>query len=287
MERIFGKKEYQDINKEISKAINEKGFLISVHRGSRGGHVLENNLESYKLYIMKGADMFELDIAFSKDDVLYCFHDTTEYYNLHINDNIETFTSKEIDEFRLYNSIGERTEKHINRFEEVLKTFNNGEFYNIDRAWKRLDLLFPLLDKYENALTHALFKSPVKKEILDFLDKYSTKYMYMPIIYKEEDLELLNQYKNINVVGFEVIIRNNESPFLKNHTIERLKKENYFIWINAIRLSDGDKWSLADHNDDDVSLFSNTDKGWKTIINEYHADIIQTDWPELLIKLRK
>lgn len=282
---IFGKNEYRHINKLLSDKINEKGCLISVHRGTRSGNVIENTIEAYKLAFMSGADMVELDIAKSTDNVLYCFHDTTEHYNLRMHKNIQTLSSKVINDLFLYNSIGVETEKHINKFEDVLKTFTNGELFNIDRAWEKLDVLFPLLDKYHHALNQMLFKSPVKEEVLQFLDQYETKYMYMPIIYKLEDLEILAKYNNINVVGFEVIIRNENSDFLKNNFLENLTKQGYFIWLNAITLGDGPKWSLTNFYNDDNSLFKGVEYGWEKLL-DYNAQVIQTDWPYLLKEYR-
>ena len=281
----FGKKEYLEINKNLNNKINEKGCLISVHRGTRSGNVIENTIEAYKLAFMSGADMVELDIAKSTDNVLYCFHDTTEHYNLRMEKNIQTLHSKVIDELYLYNSIGVETLKRVDKFEDVLKTFKNGELFNIDRAWEKMDILFPLLDKYPHALNQMLFKSPVRIEVLEFLDKYPTKYMYMPIIYKLEDLEIIEKYQNINIVGYEVIIRNENSDFLKNNFLESLKAKGCFIWLNAITLGDGPKWSLTNFYNDDNSLFKGVECGWKKLL-DYDAKVIQTDWPYLLKQYR-
>lgn len=278
----YGKEKFKDINKNLSELINEKKCLISVHRGTRGGNIIENTIEAYKLAYASGADMIELDVARSIDGVHYCFHDTTEPYNLQISRNIQTLPSNIIDEFKLYNSIGVETEKHIDRFEDVLKTFNkNNQLINVDRAFDKIPTLFPLLDKYPSCINQILYKTPVKEEILIQLNDYPTKYMYMPIVNSMKDFELLDKYDNINIVGAEVIIRNEDSEFLKDNNLQKIKDRGLFIWLNAITLGNGPKWSLANFYNDDNSLMNGPDAGWKHLL-DWDAKVIQTDWPYFL-----
>lgn len=282
---LYGAKKYEMINQNLNHQLATKKCLISVHRGTRGGNVIENTLQAYQLAYSLGADMVELDLAKSTDDRLYCFHDTTEAYNLQINQNIQTLSSTEIDQLFYYNSIGVKTRKHVDPFEKVLKAFTHSELYNIDRAWDKLPYLLPLLDQFPHALYQALLKSPVKKEVLDVLEHHPVKYMYMPIIYSLKDFELLRQYDQINVVGAELIMRNKESEFLKEQVIENIRKKGLFIWFNAITLGDDDKWVLSDRMDDEHSICQQEGQGWIQLL-QHGADIIQTDWPYLLKQYR-
>lgn len=283
----YGKQKYREINENINKLIAEKKCLISVHRGSRGGNIIENTIEAYKIAYDFGADMVELDIAKSTDGVLYCFHDTTENYNLGMTRNIQTLPSSIIDEFKLYNSIGVETEKHIVRFEEVLKTFNKPtQLINIDRCFdsmEKLDLLLSLLDRYPNCMKQILYKSPVREEVLQKFNEHEVKYMYMPIVYSMKDFEILEKYENINVVGAEVIIRNENSEFLKDDNLQKIKDKGIFIWLNGITLGNGPKWSLSNFYNDDTSLINGPETGWKHLL-DWDAKIIQTDWPYFLKK---
>ena len=282
---IYGREKYKYINENINKLINEKKCLISVHRGTRGANIIENTIDAFKLAYAFGADMVELDIAKSTDDVLYCFHDTTEPYNIGVHRNIQTLPSTVIDEFRLINSIGVETEKHINKFEDVLKTFNQPhQLINIDRAFDNLDklkLLLQLLDKYPDCIKQVVYKSPIKDEILEILNNHPIKYMYMPLVYSMKDLEALDKYENINFVGAEVIIRNENSEFLKDDNLKKISEKGLFIWYNAITLGDGPKWSLTNFYNDDVSILKGPEYGWKKLL-EWNAQIIQTDWPHFL-----
>lgn len=281
----YGKEKYKKINENLNNLIKTKKCLISVHRGTRGGNIIENSIEAFKIAYDFGADMVELDIAKSTDGVLYCFHDTTEPYNLGINRNIQTLPSHVIDEFKLINSIGVETEKHIVRFEEVLKTFNKPtQLINIDRAFdnmEKLALLLKLLDSYPNCINQILYKSPVREEVLEMLNNHQTKYMYMPIVYSMKDFETLEKYENINVVGAEVIIRNENSEFLKDNNLEKIKSKGLYIWLNGITLGDGPKWSLSNFYNDDTSLTKGPEYGWKHLL-DMDAKIIQTDWPYFL-----
>lgn len=281
----YGKEKYKHINKNINKLIEQKKCLISVHRGTRGANIIENTIDAFRLAYAFGADMVELDIAKSTDGILYCFHDTTEPYNLGLNRNIQTLPSSVIDELRLINSIGVETEKHINRFEDVLKTFNQpNQLINIDRAFdsvEKLHLLLELLDKYPNCINQIVYKSPLKDEILEVLNNHPVKYMYMPLVYSMKDLEVLEKYENINFVGAEVIIRNEKSDFLIDNNLNKISTKGLFIWYNAITLGDGPKWSLTNFYNDDASILKGPEHGWKQLL-EWNAQIIQTDWPHFL-----
>lgn len=281
----YGKEKYKEINRNLNNLIANKKCLISVHRGSRGGNIIENSIEAFKIAYDFGADMVELDIAKSTDGVLYCFHDTTEHYNLRMNRNIQTLPSSVIDELKLHNSIGVETEKHIVRFEEVLKFFNKPtQLLNIDRAFdsmEKLDLLLNLLDKYPNCINQVLYKSPVREEVLQKFNEHKIKYMYMPIVYSMKDFEILEKYENINVVGAEVIIRNEDSEFLKDNNLQKIKDKGLFIWLNGITLGNGPKWSLSNFYNDDTSLMNGPETGWKHLL-DWDAKIIQTDWPYFL-----
>ena len=281
----YGKEKYKIINENLNNLIKSKNCLISVHRGSRGGNIIENTIEAFQIAYAFGADMVELDIAKSTDGILYCFHDTTEPYNLGINRNIQTLPSSIIDEFKLINSIGVETEKHVVRFEEVLKTFTKpNQLINIDRCFdsiEKLNLLLQLLDKYPNCIQQVLYKSPVKEEVLEIFNKHNLKYIYIPIVYSIKDFEILDKYENINIVGAEVIIRNENSEFLQNNNLEKISDKGIFIWLNGITLGDGPKWSLSNFWNDDTSVIKGPEYGWKHLL-DLNAKIIQTDWPHFL-----
>ena len=109
------------------------------------------------------ADMFECDLISSTDGVVYAFHDGYEMRLLRKRRNIKTYTSKEIDAFKYKNIIEEPAEYGVEKFEDILKSFQSGELFNIDRAWDILPEVISLLEKYPQAIHQAIIKTPVKK----------------------------------------------------------------------------------------------------------------------------
>ena len=283
--KMIGNSKYKDINSLLNERFTQKKVLVAQHRGAHNGNVPQNTMLAFKTSLLLGADMFELDVSRSKDGKLYCFHDTTEEINLRQHKNIQEFTSSAIAEMELYNSIWEPSAFKVQDMEEVIKSFNHGELYNVDRSWGKFEETFALLKKYPHSIKQALLKAPPKKEILDKYEVESAKFMFMAIVKSVEDIELVKSYKNINTVGFELIADSEESPMFSDKLITSLHKDGYFVWINAIRLSSLGKHILSGGHGDNESLIQGFDKGWGVLIKK-HFDIIQTDWPELLSTYR-
>ncbi len=280
---IFGKEKYREINSLLNERLNEKKVLIAVHRGSPGGNIIENTIPAYHNSLRLGGDMFEMDVIKSVDGVLYTFHDGTEIRNLREEDNIKTMSSEKIDSLFYYNSIGSESEFKVERFEDVIKEFNNGELYNIDRAWDIFPEIFEVLNKYDNSIKQALFKSPVKKEILELLENNEKKYMYMPIVYSLKEIEEVLSYENINLVGLEIIAKDTDSDLFNDKVIDYLKSKGLFLWVNAITLDK--EIVLYGKLDDNISVIKGPEYGWGKLF-EKKIDIIQTDWPSLLKEYR-
>ncbi len=280
----IGQERFKEINEILNRKLKDKKSLIAVHRGSPGGNIIENTIPAYKISLDMGADMFEMDVISSTDGVLYTFHDGTELRNFRIEKNIKTLSSKEIDSLNYYNSSGVICNYKAESFEDVVKTFQQGELYNIDRAWDIFPQVIEILNKYPNAIKQALLKAPAKKEILDFLEQCPDKYMFMPIAYTWEDIQEVMSYKNINTVGIELIARDEENELFSDETIKKLKSMGLFVWANAITLDD--EIVLFAHLDDNLSLIEGPEKGWGKLFDK-EIDIIQTDWPALLYRYRE
>lgn len=282
---MFGKEKFRHINENLNRRFQEKGCLIAQHRGARGGNIVGNTLPAFETSLLLGADMFELDVSRSTDGTLYCFHDTTEDMNLRVHVNIEQLSDHVIDELQQYNSIWEPSGFGVQRLEDVLTRFSNGELFNVDRSWGKLQETFALLKKYPHTIQQALMKAPAKAELLDQYESEPTKFMFMPIINKLADIDLVLSYENINLVGFELIAKSEHDSLWQDALIKELHKKGYFVWYNAITLSGLEKHIMTAGYDDDRSIKQGFDKGWGVLLDK-DVDIIQTDWPELLSRYR-
>lgn len=282
---LYGKEKYRDINANLNARLQEQPFLIAQHRGAHTGNIVQNTRLAFKASLLLGADMFELDVSRATDGTLFCFHDGTEDINLRLHKNIEHLSSAAISELRQFNSIWDPSGAPVQLLEEVLAEFCHGELFNVDRCWNKLDDTFALLNQYPHTVHQALLKAPAKAEYLDKYEAEPTKFMFMPIVKSPEDIELVLSYENINVVGFELIAKSEDDPMWQDELIHRLHRLGYFVWYNAITLSSLERHILCAGYDDDRSIALGFDEGWGVLADK-GADIIQTDWPELLLQYR-
>lgn len=279
---MIGKKEYFQINSLLNQKLDKHGFLIAVHRGSSGGNIIENTIHAMKAAIQRKGDIVEIDVSKSTDGVFYLFHDGAERRLLDESMNIKTMDSKKINSLCYINGIGEKTKYKVERLVDVLSYLKGDVLVNIDRSWDYWSDLLPLLDK-QDMLNQILLKSPVKDKLLTILNEHENKYMYMPIIHTQEDIDMVLEYPNINVVGMELIANSKSHPLFKDEIILRLINKNLFVWANAINLND--EIHLFADLDDTISVIDHPDLGWGQLI-EKQIGIIQTDWPDLLADYR-
>ena len=276
---MCGKEEYKEINELLNRKINEKGILIAVHRGTSAGNIVENTIPAYIASVQSGGDMIEVDVIKSTDGIYYAFHDGNEKRLLDKDKNIKEMSSEEIEEKGYINSIGERTGYKVERLEAILKYFEGKDvLINIDRAWEYFEELLAFFDKY-NVKKQLVIKSSPKKEFLDIFEKHNVKYMYMPIVKDKKEIETALSYNNVNVVGFEIIAKDEKDDFFDDRFIKEIQGKGYFIWVNSIKLND--KTNLYAGYDDSLSIINGGDKGWKILIDK-GVNVIQTDWPWLL-----
>jgi len=269
--------------KTIKEKLNHHSFLIAVHRGSSMGNIVENTIPALYAAAQSNADILEIDVIRSTDGKFYIFHDGNEKRLLGQDRNIKTMDSNEIDCLHYRNSIGSVVSFKVEKLEDVLNTFKGDILINIDRSWEYWDTLLPFLDQFHME-EQILLKSPVQKSYLEMLDSHPVKYAYMPIIKKVSEMDQVEAYENINLIGMEIIAGSQDSPFFQADTIQRIKDKDLLIWINAIKLDD-DHILFADF-DDDASIIKGPEYGWQKII-EKGADVIQTDWPSLLNNYRQ
>lgn len=269
--------------KIIKEKLENNPFLIAVHRGSSMGNIVENTIPAFHAGVQSGSDILEIDIIRSTDGKFYIFHDGNEKRLLGLDRNIKTMDSSEIDSCNYRNNIGHVVNVKVEKLEDVLNAFKGDILINLDRSWEYWDTLLPFLDQF-NMVDKILLKSPVQKSWLNVLDAHQVKYSFIPIIKNLLDIEEMESYKNINMIGMEIIAEDQESPFFRDETIKTIKDKDLLIWINAIRLDDQN--ILYAGFDDDASIMKGTEHGWQKLVDK-GADMIQTDWPSLLYNYRE
>lgn len=283
----LGQERFSENNQLLGQLLDEKKCLIAVHRGSWGGNIIQNTVGAYIASFRMGADMVEADVNSSTDGILYCFHDNHEKDVFGVDKLIKTMDSQEIESYHPLNAVSLPCARRINRLTEVLSFLPERKLLNIDRAWDIFPQLLALLDQYPKALQQVVIKAPLKaKDALEVMNNHPTKYMFMPICYSMADVEEALSYKDINIVGCEIIAFSDQDELYQDASIADIHAKGLYTWVNAIQLGDYNRKPLFGPLDDDISVLQDPALGWGKLF-EKKIDIIQTDWPALLYQHRK
>ena len=271
-------------NPLFQQLIQNKKFLIALHRGAHGGSIIENTLNSVIVAKKEQVDIVEVDISRSTDGDFFMFHDGGEPRLLRESSNINELSTKEIESLYFYNNLDVKLQAKVERTSYFLGHLTPDTFINIDRSWDFWETFLDFLDGYEELYPYLILKSPVKKRYLDLLSDHKIKYMYFPIIYNEQELDLVETYSDINLVGFENIEAQNNYDFINSQRFEKYKNGHFLLMANSMNLDDDLK--LFGELTDREALLKNPDLSWGKMIR-MGINTIQTDWPCLLHQYRQ
>jgi glycerophosphoryl diester phosphodiesterase len=280
----------QKMNAKLAQAFQAKPFLIEQHRCGKRGDVVENTALAAHASFLLGADICEFDVAQSKDGVFYCFHSGSEERLFGHSFPFEESTSTEIDALPLLNSLGLPSEFHAERLDFFLSQFQHGELLNLDRGFFHFATLLPFLNARKENWPGLILKTPCKKEWLDPLESNPIKYMVIPILNERSDpheqLKLIESYSHINIVGYELSFQSLSSPIIQERWIDAFHQQGFFCLGNAMKLSAEERNVISAGCTDNVSIEKGFDQGWGKLL-DLGFDVIQTDWPELLVRYRE
>lgn len=264
-------------NRPILEVIDRKKVLVAAHRGTCGGNIVWNTSLSYKNALLHGADMIEIDVSMTKDEVFFAFHNTEEEAEFGRKCDIREMTSKEVEEINVLNSIRNTSGQKVERLENVLPKFKGKCLINIDRSWFYWEKVISFLKSMEMD-SQILLKSGVEDEYLQQLEDSGAGFMYMPIVRTAEEWEKVCGY-DINLAAAELLFKNIEDPLADRRFIHDLREQGIIPWVNAITLNDKDV--LSGGLDDNHAIADGFDENWGQLI-DMGFQIIQTDWPALL-----
>ncbi|WP_051254732.1 glycerophosphodiester phosphodiesterase family protein [Halobacillus kuroshimensis] len=276
---MAGKKEYQHINGLLSRKLEEKQVLTAVHRGLPGGNIIENTIPAFQAALRLRSDALEIDVSRTADGDFYLFHDGEEKRLFGVDQNIREMTTEAVAAMTYYNSLSLPVSYRVESLDDGLRFLKGDTLLNIDRSWQDWAELLPLLDGYD-MMDQLILKSPVHRDYLGQLQNHERKYMYMPIVQTVEELEVVMSSPGINLVGIELIADSEDHPLFDDAVIRRVHDAGLFVWANAITLDD--EKILYAGLDDNTSLIHGPEHGWGRLIDK-GVDMIQTDWPSLLV----
>ena len=106
------------------------------------------------------------------------------------------------------------------------------------------------------------------------------------VIHVDDIAEAVLEYKNLNLVGVELIAVTPEDPLFADEAIEYIHSKGLFCWVNSLTLTDiSPEAALYAGLDDDISILEGPAAGWGKLMDK-GIDVIQTDWPDLIRQYR-
>ena len=266
----------------IYDAAKEK-ILVVAHRGVFGGNIPCNTIASYEIALKQGADMIETDINRTADGKLIIFHPGMEKAHLGIKKSLPKMTMNEVAELRYINVDDVPTQFGIESFDDFLERFKGRCFINVDKFWDNPKAIYDTVKRH-NMLDQIVVKSPPTEEVIRVLKEVAPELAYMPVVKIRFDghEELLKE--SINYVGIEALFYDDSDDIVSDEFIEKVHKSGKLMWANSI-IYDCKKQIAAGHSDD-MALTESEDKGWGWLADK-GFDLIQTDWPMMLIDYLK
>lgn len=254
--------------------------LIAAHRGAACGNIPCNTLAAFDAAIASGADVIECDVIKSAaDGSLFIFHRKMDGPHLgRIAGDIRDLPAAEIEKIPYVNQDLTPTEHHLVPLEVALRHLKGRAYINLDHAWYHFPETMEVVRRVGVA-EQIILKSGPKPEYLKDVETYASDILYLPIIKRPEDADILASFPKINFAGVEAVFADPASPFATKAYVDAMHAQGRVIWANAILYNY--KVPLAAGHSDDVSVVGDPISGWGWL-RDMGYDIIQTDWPAQL-----
>jgi glycerophosphoryl diester phosphodiesterase len=240
---------------------DSKIVMVAAHRAAHLDFP-ENSLPAIQEAIRIGVDIVELDVKVTKDGIPILMHDGTINRTTTGTGKPSDFTLEELRQFRLVHQ-GETTDELIPTFEEALMLVKNKVLVDIDIKTDQLDPIIDVIKKLE--CEDQVFWFDNDYEALEYVRNADHDFMLMPRAYSIEMADSA-------IVRFQPAAVHIDFKFYTEEVVTLIKSNNARIWINALGAYDP---AFGTEKEDEA-----LEK-----ILRYGANIIQTDQPELLLKL--
>ncbi len=256
----------------------EPHVLVVSHRGDWRNYP-ENSLEAIESCIEMGVDMVEIDVAKTKDGHLILMHDKTIDRTTSKKGLVSDYTLAEIRELKMRNGMGRVTRQFtVPTLEEAMLVAKNKIIVNLDKADKYFDQVYEIL-KRTKTLDQTIIKS--KNSYASLCKRYGDimdDMIYMPMVKLNESStfadveEVLNEKHPIYAIGYT-----HENKQLLLAIKERLEANGSRIWMNTL-------WETQSGVRCDDRALKDPDKNWGFLVEEFGANVIQTDRPAMMLK---
>ena len=260
------------------KATAKEHIVVVAHRGVAGGNIPCNTLVSYETALKQGADMIETDLDFTADGKLVIFHPGMERNHLYTDKSIEQMPWEEVKQLRYVNGDNAYTQFGIVTFDDLLETFKDRCYINIDKFWGNPENIYRAI-KAHGMVDQCLVKSGYSEEVIRVLEELCPELPFMPVVSEDHPTHELLKSKNSNYVGAEVLFTSDDSKVCSPEFMDMMHQDGKLVWVNSIIYDY--KAQLSAGHSDDTALSESMDKGWGWLADR-GFDMIQTDWPLML-----
>ena len=264
--------------RDLREVCREK-IVVAAHRGASGGNIPCNTMAAYEIAYRQGADMLEIDLNMTADGQLIIFHPRMEPAHLGFAGSVRRYTLSQIrDVLRYVNYDRTQTEWTLCTFDEVLESFGDRCYINVDKFWDYPEEIAHAIRRH-GMMDRIVVKASPKADVLAALEAVAPDAMFMPI-YNGRDREIFSVHeelkrRNLCYIGAELVFADEACDAASPAFREMLHREGRIAWANAI-LYDYRVPLTAGHSDD-ISLLRDPALGWGWLADN-GFDIIQTDW---------
>jgi glycerophosphoryl diester phosphodiesterase len=235
--------------------------MVAAHRAAHAKYP-ENSLGAIKEAIRLKVDIVEIDVKVSKDGVPFLMHDQTMDRTTTGKGDPELFTWEELQQFNIVDK-GKTTSLKIPSLEQELNVANGKILVDLDLKTDKLSDIIRIVNKTKTDDIVIFFDSDY--EALSYVQKIDSDFLLMPRAHSIKEIDSAITVFDPPVVHIDFNCYTEESATLIKGSFAR-------IWINALGEPDEDFRS------------GKTKRSLKKLL-AFGADIIQTDEPELLLKI--
>ena len=259
-------------------------LVVVAHRGVSGGNIPCNTMASYEIALKQGADMIETDVSISSDGVLLIFHPEMEPRHLGLTDKrLPQMTYEEIRALRYQNYDRTPTQFGLITFDDLLETFKNRCYINVDKFWDNPEAISRAIKRH-NMADQIVVKSSLSDKVIRVLKELAPELAFMPIVRHTHPMHNELMRSDIRYIGAEVLFDTDNDEVASPEFIDRMHRDGKLVWVNSIIYSY--KAQLSAGHSDDTALTESMEKGWGWLADR-GFDLIQTDWPLMLINFLK
>ncbi len=235
--------------------------MVAAHRGAHAIHP-ENSIGAIQESIRLGVDIAEIDVKVSKDGIPFLMHDRTMDRTTNGKGDPELLTWEELQRFSIVDK-GKQTHLKIPSLEEALNAASGRILVDLDLKTERISDIVRIVKKTNTSDIVLFFDSDYAT--LSAVKNANKDFFIMPRVYSINEIDSVVTLFNPVIVHVDFDCYSRESAAL-------IKGSPARIWINALGEPDKDFRK--------GKIESSLDK-----LLRYGADIIQTDEPELLLKI--